>query len=200
VSFYLPNPEVRPTGYEGAEYIDTVPPEYPAVVDPPRRRGETPNEHGAYPRLSAEQIRAVARHGDARDTTPGMVLYRAGDPGCDFSVIVSGLVEVVEDLGGERRVLEVRGPGRFLGELGLLTGEVMFSTAVVREAGSVVVLTVDRLRALVARDIVLGHLILRAYVQRRSALIEAGAGTKISADPMDGTDSFFDVPSRSARE
>ena len=88
-----------------------------------------------------------------------MVLYRAGDPECDFYVIVAGLVEVVEELDGERRVLGVHGPGRFLGELGLLTGEVMFATAIVREAGSVVVLPADRLRAVVASDTVLGDVI-----------------------------------------
>ncbi len=179
MSFYLPNPKVRPTGCEAAEYVDTVPPEYPAVVDPPRTHAETPDPHGAYPRLSAEQIGALARHGETRDTSPGMVLYRAGDPECDFFVIVAGLVEVVEELDGERRVLGVHGPGRFLGELGLLTGEVMFATAIVREAGSVVVLSADRLRAVVARDTVLGDIILRAYLQRRLSLIEAGTGVKI---------------------
>ena len=70
MSFYLPNPEVRPTGYEAAEYVDTVPPEYPAVVDPPHTRGETPDLHGGYPRLSAEQIGALARHGEAGTRAP----------------------------------------------------------------------------------------------------------------------------------
>ena len=35
MSFYLPNPEVKPTGAEIAEYIDTVPPEFEAVTTPP---------------------------------------------------------------------------------------------------------------------------------------------------------------------
>jgi hypothetical protein len=35
MSVYLPNPEVKPTGAEVAEYIDTLPPEFEAVTTPP---------------------------------------------------------------------------------------------------------------------------------------------------------------------
>jgi hypothetical protein len=38
MSFYLPNPEVRPTGAEVVEYVDTIPPEFEAVTDPPPLR------------------------------------------------------------------------------------------------------------------------------------------------------------------
>jgi hypothetical protein len=41
VSFYLSNPEVRPTGHEVVEFVDTVPPA-PAVVDPSPTGGESP--------------------------------------------------------------------------------------------------------------------------------------------------------------
>jgi hypothetical protein len=35
MTFYLPNPCVRPTGAEAAEFDDSVPPELPATPDPP---------------------------------------------------------------------------------------------------------------------------------------------------------------------
>jgi hypothetical protein len=35
MSFYLPNPDVKPTGAEVVEYVDTVPPEFEAVTTPP---------------------------------------------------------------------------------------------------------------------------------------------------------------------
>jgi thioredoxin reductase (NADPH) len=73
----------------------------------------------------------------------------------------------------------VHGPGRFLGELNLLTGEAVFVTAVVAEPGEVLILPVDRLREVVARNPGLGDLILRAYLQRRSLLIGLGTGLKI---------------------
>jgi thioredoxin reductase (NADPH) len=178
VSFYLAKP-VRPTGAEVVEFIDTLPPEFPPGVGPPRPHGETPNRQGEYPRLTDEQIRALAEQGEIRSTARGTVLYRAGDAECDFFVVIAGAVEIVEDVEGVHRVLGVHGPGRFLGELGLLTGEVTFVSAVVRDAGSVIVVPAARLRDLVVRDTVLGDVILRAYLQRRSILIEEGAGIKI---------------------
>lgn len=168
MSFYLPNPAVRPTGQEAAEFVDTVPPEFPAIVDPPDGRADTPDVHGAYPRLSNEQIAGLARHGETRATTPGTVLYQADDGARDFFVIVAGLVEEARELDGERQVLGVHGPGRFLGELGLPAGELSFASAIVCEAGSVVVIPVDRLRSVV-RDTVLADVIMRAYLARGSA-------------------------------
>jgi thioredoxin reductase (NADPH) len=152
VSFYLPNPEVRPTGAEAAEFVDTVPPEYPAIPDPPTPRRGAANGKGASPSLDAEQIGALAEHGEVRSTEPGTVLYRAGDAECDFFVVVAGTVEMIEDLGGAHRVLEVHGAGRFLGELGHLTGEAMSVSAVVGDAGAVVAVPAFRLRELIVGD------------------------------------------------
>lgn len=71
------------------------------------------------------------------------------------------------------------GPGRFLGELGLLEGQVAFDTAVVGEPGAVLAVPLERQRDLVARDPILGDLVLRAYLGRRSLLIGVGAGFRI---------------------
>ena len=73
----------------------------------------------------------------------------------------------------------VHGPRRFLGEISLLTGQAAFVTAVVVEPGEVLVVPVERLRELVLEDTALGDVILRAYLLRRSILIEVGAGFRI---------------------
>ncbi len=83
---------------------------------------ETPDLQGAYPRLSDEQLQALSAHGERRATRPGQVLYREGDEDYDFFVVLAGTVAVVEKQGGgAERVVAVHGPGRFLGELSLLT-------------------------------------------------------------------------------
>ena len=87
------------------------------------RRVETSDQQGAFPRLSEEQIESLAVGGTRRATRPGEILYREGDPTCDFLVILDGLVAVVEGLGAGEQVVAVHGPGRFLGELSLLTGQ-----------------------------------------------------------------------------
>jgi thioredoxin reductase len=140
---------------------------------------ETPDLYGAFPRLDPQQLAALAANGRRRRTQAGEVLYREGDRDCDFFAIAEGKVAVVEGYGGEERVIAVHGPGRFLGELGLLIGQPAFLTAVVRAPGEVVVVPVDRLRQMVVDDPTLGDLILRAYLLRRSMLIELGSGFRI---------------------
>jgi thioredoxin reductase (NADPH) len=140
---------------------------------------ETPDLYGAFPRLDPQQLGALTANGRRRRTQAGEVLYREGDRDCDFFAIAEGKVAVVEGYGGEERVIAVHGPGRFLGELGLLIGQPAFLTAVVREPGEVVVVPVDRLRQMVVDDPTLGDLILRAYLLRRSMLIELGSGFRI---------------------
>ncbi|MFL9658093.1 FAD-dependent oxidoreductase [Streptomyces sp. PB17] len=141
---------------------------------------ETPDQYGAFPRLSPEQLQVLSTHGERRRTAEGEVLYREGEPFREFLAVLGGLVEIVHDHGGpEERTVAVHGPGRFLGELGLLEGQAAFDTAVVREPGEILAVPVDRQRALVGRDPVLGDLILRAYLGRRHLLIGLGAGFRI---------------------
>jgi thioredoxin reductase (NADPH) len=161
----------------------------PADASGQEQLAETPDRYGAFPRLSDAQIETLARHGERQRVEPGEVLFREGDKRYDFFVVLDGKVVVVSGYGGEERMI----PRRFLGELSLLTGQAAFFTAVVREPGEVLVVPVERLRALVTQDTVLGDLVLRAYLLRREMLIGLGAGFQIVG-------SRFSPDSRSLRE
>jgi thioredoxin reductase (NADPH) len=151
-----------------------------AVFEPGEEIAETPDLHGAYPRMDDAQIAALGALGQRRTTQPGEVLFREGDRNCDFFVVLAGKVAAVEGHGTpEERVIGVHGHGRFLGELSLLTGEVSYYTAAAAGAGEVLAVPADRLRELVARDPAFGDLILHAYLLRRSILIGLGAGLRI---------------------
>jgi thioredoxin reductase (NADPH) len=136
---------------------------------------ETPDLHGAYPRLDVEQVALLTAYGAARPVPRGEVLFREGDRDYDFYVISQGMVAELED--GE--ALRLHGPGRFVGELGQLTGQPAFFTAVVQEPGELVVIPVGLLRDLITREPWFGDLVMRAYLVRRSLLIELGAGLRI---------------------
>jgi thioredoxin reductase (NADPH) len=141
---------------------------------------ETPDHHGAFPRLSAAHIAKLTGHGGQRAVEAGEVLFREGDERYDFFVILAGTVTVISGYGTEdERVFAVHGPGRFLGELSLLTGQAALFTTVAQEPGEMLVVPADRLRELVTHDPELGDLILRAYLVRRELLIGFGAGFKI---------------------
>ena len=160
------------------------------IADP----SETVDVYGAYPRLSAGHMELLARYGERRATASGQLLFQEGDRPGEFIAIRSGSVAVIENYGrpGEH-LLGIHGPGRFLGDLGLLTHQVAFVTAVVHDPGEVVAVPVDRLGDAVAQDAALGDMILRAYVVRRSVLLGAGTGLRIIG-------SRFSADSRRLRE
>src|SRR6185312_4590075 len=141
---------------------------------------ETPDIYGAYPRLSDDQIAALEAGGARRTVNTGETLVREGERSDYFFVMLSGKVAVTTtDDAGNRHVIRVHGPGRFLGELGDLEGQAAFYTAEVVEPGEVLVVPTERVRALVAHDPVLSDLILRAYLLRRSLLIQEESGFRI---------------------
>jgi thioredoxin reductase (NADPH) len=140
---------------------------------------ETPDPYGAFPSLTEEQVAALETVGGRRLVKPGDVLYKEGEGSGDFVVILEGKVAVMEESSTDRRVIGVHGPRRFLGELGLLTGQTVFVTAIVVEPGEVVVVSAQQLRKIVTQDQVLGDLILRALLTRRSVLIGLGVGMRI---------------------
>src|SRR5258708_29361307 len=141
---------------------------------------ETPDTYGAYRRRSDAQIAALAALGQRRSTQTAEVLFHEGERNCDFFVVLAGTVAVVDARGTpEERVISVHGPGRFLGELSLLTGEGSYYAAVATAASEVLAVPVDRLRDLVARDPALRDLILRAYLIRRTIPIGLAVGLRI---------------------
>jgi thioredoxin reductase (NADPH) len=140
---------------------------------------EPPNRNGAFPRLDAERIDQLRAVGQTRQVQQGDVLFQAGDQGYDLFVVVSGYVAVVQGYGHENRVVAVHGPGRFLGELNLLTGSPPYLSAVVRDAGELIQVPANRVREFVAQNEEFGNVILQAFLARREILIEVGAGARL---------------------
>jgi thioredoxin reductase (NADPH) len=150
-----------------------IAPEGPQLV-------ETPDTDGAYPRLSDHQIATLEVGGRRRAVRTGEVLVREGDRSDEFFVILSGMAAITaRDETGTSRLIRVHGPRRFLGELADLEGQAAFYTAAMAEDGEVLAVPAKRVRRLVELDQVLSDLILRAYLMRRSLLIEEGAGLRI---------------------
>src|ERR1700726_2228506 len=97
---------------------------------------ESPDIYGAYPRLSDDQIARLEAGGARRAGKAGEKLVCEGERSDYFFVILSGKVAVTTtDDAGNRHVIRVHGPGRFLGELGDLEGQAAFYTAEVVEPG-----------------------------------------------------------------
>jgi thioredoxin reductase (NADPH) len=125
--------------------------------------------------LSDAQLAELASFGTEREVASGEVLYRAGAEGYDFFVVLEGEIEVVRrEATGDVSVAR-HGPGRFLGELNLLTGQRAYLTARVSRPGRVLAIGHDEFRRMMSSRPELSDPIFRAFVARRE-LLRAGEG------------------------
>ena len=151
----------------------------------PADEPETPDTSGAYPRLADEQLMTLSRYGDRRSVPRETVLFCEGDRDCSFFVVLGGKVAVVQETAAEPRLIALHGPGRFLGDLALLTGQTVLVTAVAATEAEVLEVPVERLKELLAADQPLGDLILRAFILRRTLQANIGAGLRIIGSKYD---------------
>ena len=127
-----------------------------------------------FPRLAASQLARIAAHGTRRRVRRGDILFHEGDVNRHFFVILAGVVEIVQRAeGGERLVVKLE-PMHFSGEFDMLTGRPVLHDGRVAEDGEVVALDREQFRNFVLADSELSEIVMRAFILRRVALIEAG--------------------------
>lgn len=130
------------------------------------------------PSFDASELSVLAPLGTRRAVRAGDYLYRSGDEGYDFYVVLSGRVDIFITTDDEERLLATHGPGRFLGELNLLTGLRVFVDARVAEPGEVLAIPVDTLRRIIATQPDLSDKVLATFMARRADL-RTGAASAI---------------------
>jgi thioredoxin reductase (NADPH) len=131
------------------------------------------------PALREDQTEILGRYGKTRMTEAGQVLFRAGDTQNDFFVVLEGEVEMIDDFAGEARTMGVMRPGRFVGDLNMLTGQPIYLSAVVRVGGEVLAISRERLKEVVTEEPNLSDIILQAFLARRAWSVRAGLGLRI---------------------
>jgi thioredoxin reductase (NADPH) len=126
-----------------------------------------------FPKLTAQQIARLERHGRRIRTTAGQVLQEAGEGHRDLYVVLAGSLEIVRPgLQGELPIT-VEVAGDFTGEMSTLRGLAGFTRVVVREAGEVLAIRESELRTLVQTDSEIMEIFMRAFILRRMGLIAA---------------------------
>ncbi|MBM2810806.1 MAG: Cyclic nucleotide-binding protein [Chloroflexi bacterium] len=78
--------------------------------------------------LDGKHLRMLAKMAHERTFTRGEVIFREGDESFGMYIIASGQVEVVQERGGEEKVLETRGPGQVFGEISVLVDHPRIAT------------------------------------------------------------------------
>ncbi|MBO9714427.1 FAD-dependent oxidoreductase [Sphingomonas sp.] len=141
----------------------------PSVID--TRRAQM------FPVLTAGEIDRVRRFAEPQRYAKGKMLFRTGQKGLGISVILDGAVNVTQHNAGRAPELIVtHGPGAFLGELAQLSDRPSLVDAEAASDVDALVVSPDRLRALLIAEADLGERIMRALILRRVGLIEVGGG------------------------
>jgi thioredoxin reductase (NADPH) len=139
-----------------------------------------------FPMLTPRQVEGARRFGGApRSYEPGQRVIPFGQVAAPALLVVSGHVEVTRrDVAGNTGLITKHMPGQMAGELSQLGGGPSFVELHAGSEGcSAVPFDAAQLRALIVGDAEIGETLMRAFILRRVALIEAGAGTVLIGEP-----------------
>ena len=153
---------------------------------------------GRSPVLDPAQLEVLRKYGSEHDMAPGEVLFADGDETYDLIVVLAGEARIVERRGqpGET-VIATYGRSQFLGEIGLLTGQRAYLSAVAATAGRVLRVPVEQVRVVMAQEPGLSELILRTFLLRHSILTGLGSGLTLIGSRFDaGTRRLLEVLAR----
>jgi thioredoxin reductase (NADPH) len=165
--------------------VTSAPP--PAEPARPAGRGDRAVSFpGRSPVLDAAQLALLRGYGAERDVAAGDVLFADGEEGYDLIVLLAGTADLVEAHGQPGgRVVASYGPSQFLGEIGLLTGQRAFLSAVATSPGRVLAIPVDQVRRVMAHEAGLSDLILQTFLLRHSILQSRGTGLTLIGSRFD---------------
>src|SRR5215831_14819514 len=141
---------------------------------------------GRSPVLDAAQLGVLRGYGSERDVAAGDVLFADGDETYDLIVLLAGTADIVEGYGQPGgSIVASFGPSEFLGEVGMLTGQRAFLSAVATSAGRVLAVPVAQVRRVMAQEPGLSDLILQTFLLRRSILLRRGTGLTLIGSRFD---------------
>ncbi len=116
----------------------------------------------------------------------GEILFADGDKSYDMIVVLEGGVEIVEHHGQpDELVIISYGPREFIGEMGLLTGQTVYLSAVATSDGLVLRIPAAQVKVIMSEEPDLSEVILRAFLLRHSRLTSLGSGPVLVGSRFD---------------
>jgi thioredoxin reductase (NADPH) len=130
------------------------------------------------PTLNREHIDRIRSVAHLRSVRSGEVLYEPSCPDVPLFVVLEGIVSISR-AGEDEKILAVREPGQFTGEMSVISGSRSLLTARVTKDGAVLELTRERVLSLMAKDTELSDILMGAFVARRLLMIQLGEGNVV---------------------
>ncbi|RKP48640.1 FAD-dependent oxidoreductase [Pararobbsia silviterrae] len=133
--------------------------------------------HQMFPKLTDANIARMRQFGDVRHYLAGTQLLRVGQPAPGMYVVLSGAMRVVRrDALGHNESVGDKGAGHFIAEVASISGGPTLVDGFAATDLEAIMITPERLRALLIADAELSEVIMRALILRRVSLIQHGAG------------------------
>jgi CRP-like cAMP-binding protein len=117
--------------------------------------------------LTDDELASLAERMERRTWSAGEVVIREGDTGHSMLCVVEGLLEAFTEEDGRRCRLGSIGPGEFIGEMSVLTGEPRSATVVSATDGVAYEIGKEPFRSLLTARPELAELISRIIAERR---------------------------------
>jgi len=129
-----------------------------------------------FPKLSAAQIAQLAPHATRRRAAVGEVIFEPGATGRSLFVVLEGRLEaVIPSSDSEIRIAVVE-PSQFTGEVNMLAGRPTLVRLQAATESELLEIDPATLRHIVQTEAELSEIFLRAFVQRRAAIIAQPLG------------------------
>ena len=130
-----------------------------------------PARETLFPKLSAAQIARLASVGIRRSAAPGEVIFAEGVTGRSMFVVLEGRLEAISPSSqGETRIAVVE-PAQFTGEINMLAGRPTLVRMQAAAASELIEIDPPTLRHIIQTDPELSEIFLRAFLQRRAAIV-----------------------------
>jgi len=155
----------------------------PSSRQPPEIPAEDPD---LRPLLGESQLRTLRRYGKEFEVPDGEILFADGDQAYDMIVVLEGGVEVVEHLGQpDERLIIGYGPREFIGEMGLLTGQSVYLSAVATSDARILRIPAPQVKAIISEEPDLSDLIIRSFLLRHARVTTLGSGPVLVGSRFD---------------
>ncbi|HLK64181.1 MAG TPA: FAD-dependent oxidoreductase [Bryobacteraceae bacterium] len=130
----------------------------------------------AFPQLDAPQIERLLPFGTRREAAAGEILFDQGDSNRGVFILLEGSIEIVNPTCKGEAIVTVHEAGEFTGEVDVLSGRRSLVRGRARTACKLIDISAENLRKIIQTDAELSEIFLRAFLLRRTHLINHTKG------------------------
>lgn len=140
-------------------------------------------EKEAWPIIPFSFLSLMETYGTVRKIVADEVLFEIGQISYDLAYVVKGAINIV-DRNIDKVILQIE-EGNFMGEIGMLMGQKTFFAAVAKTDSTLLIVSLEKVRMLMASDPDFGDLLVGAFAARRKLLMDWGEGGLVIVGNVD---------------